>query len=77
MILVDTLHCNVSTKNYPTQKRPKIDEKIKELFAFYNKHVLFAGLKVRKISGKDNYLCFSWRGSMGSLSAFPRNETHK
>ena len=33
----------------------KIDKKIKELFVFYNKQVLIAGLKVRKMSGKDNY----------------------
>jgi len=43
-------------KKLPSLEKARIDEKIRELFACYNKHVLFAGLKVRKISGKDNYL---------------------
>ena len=42
-------------KKLPNGEKLKIDKKIKELFAFYNRHVLFAGLKVRKISGKENY----------------------
>jgi len=42
-------------KKLPHSERLKVDEKIKELFAFYNRNVLFAGLRVRKISGKDNY----------------------
>ena len=42
-------------KKLPRGERLKVDEKIQELFAFYNRHVLFAGLKVRKISGRDNY----------------------
>ena len=42
-------------KKLPHGEKLKVDEKIKELFAFYNRHVLFAGLKVRKLSGKDNY----------------------
>lgn len=42
-------------KKLPHSEKHLIDEKIKELFAYYNKDVLFAGLKVRKISGKDNY----------------------
>ena len=42
-------------KKLPHSEKAKIDGKIKELFAYYNRHVLFAGLRVRKISGKDNY----------------------
>lgn len=42
-------------KKLPHSERYTIDAKIKELFAYYNKSVLFAGLKVRKIRGKDNY----------------------
>ena len=36
-------------------EKVQIDEKINELFAYYNQDVLFAGLKVRKISSRDNY----------------------
>jgi hypothetical protein len=42
-------------KKLPHNEKIQIDDKIKELFAYYNKEVLFAGLRVRKISGKDNY----------------------
>ena len=44
-----------SDNKLKSEEKLKIDEKIKELFAFYNRDVLFAGLKVRKLSGKDNY----------------------
>jgi len=36
-------------------EKVRIDEKIAELFNHYNKNVLFSGLKVRKMGGKDNY----------------------
>ena len=36
-------------------EKSQIDEKIAELFDYYNKDVLFSGLRVRKMSGKDNY----------------------
>ena len=42
-------------KKLPHSERRLVDQKIQELFAYYNKDVLFAGLKVRKLSGKDNY----------------------
>jgi hypothetical protein len=42
-------------KKLPHSEKARIDEKIRELFAYYNKDVFFAGLKVRKISGKDNF----------------------
>ena len=42
-------------KKLPQNEKIQIDGKIKELFAYYNKDVVFAGLRVRKISGKDNY----------------------
>jgi mRNA-degrading endonuclease RelE of RelBE toxin-antitoxin system len=42
-------------KKLPHSEKIQIDDKIKELFAYYNKDVVFAGLRVRKISGKDNY----------------------
>ena len=42
-------------KKLPHNEKYKIDEKIKEVFVFYNKNVLFAGLKVRKLGGKENY----------------------
>jgi len=42
-------------KKLPHGEKVRIDEKIRELFAYYNRDVLFAGLKVRKISGRDNF----------------------
>jgi hypothetical protein len=42
-------------KKLPHDEKVRIDEKIQELFAYYNKDVLFAGLKVRKISGRGNF----------------------
>jgi len=42
-------------KKLSPSEKAGIDEKIKDLFVYYNKDVLFAGLRVRKISGKDNY----------------------
>ena len=42
-------------KKLPHPEKVKIDKKIKELFAFYNRNVLFADLKVRKMSGKHNF----------------------
>jgi mRNA-degrading endonuclease RelE of RelBE toxin-antitoxin system len=42
-------------KKLPHNEKARIDEKIQELFDYYNKDILFAGLKVRKISGRDNF----------------------
>jgi len=42
-------------KKLPHTEKSQIDEKIAELFDYYNKDVLFSGLRVRKMSGKDNY----------------------
>lgn len=42
-------------KKLPHSEKIQIDEKIKELFDYYNKDILFAGLRVRKMGGKDNY----------------------
>ena len=42
-------------KKLPNAEKSQIDEKIIELFNYYDKDVLFSGLRVRKMSGKDNY----------------------
>ncbi len=42
-------------KKLPHAEKIQIDEKIEELFNYYNKDVLFSGLRVRKMGGKDNY----------------------
>ena len=42
-------------KKLPHTEKIQIDEKIEELFNYYNKDVLFSGLRVRKMGGKDNY----------------------
>ena len=42
-------------KKLPHAEKSQIDEKIAELFNYYDKDVLFSDLKVRKMSGKDNY----------------------
>ena len=42
-------------KRLPRAAKNQIDEKITELFNYYNKDVLFSGLRVRKMSGKDDY----------------------
>ena len=42
-------------KKLPHSEKIQIDEKIKELFNYYNQDILYAGLRVRKLSGKDNY----------------------
>ncbi|MFH1996963.1 MAG: hypothetical protein ABIJ27_08275 [Candidatus Omnitrophota bacterium] len=42
-------------KKLPLREKVNVDERIKELFAYYNKHALFAGLKVRRISGRDGF----------------------
>ena len=42
-------------KKLPHSEKSQIDEKIAELFNYYNKDVLFSGLRVRKMGGKDNY----------------------
>ena len=42
-------------KKLPHTEKSQIDEKIAELFNYYNKDVLFFGLRVRKMGGKDNY----------------------
>ena len=42
-------------KKLPHNEKSQIDKKILELFNYYNKDVLFSGLRVRKMGGKDNY----------------------
>lgn len=42
-------------KKLPHSEKSQIDEKIRELFNYYNKDMLFADLRVRKLSGKANY----------------------
>jgi len=42
-------------KKLPHSEKGQIDEKIVELFNYYDKNVLFSGLRVRKMGGKDNY----------------------
>ncbi|MDO8525276.1 MAG: hypothetical protein Q7S07_02170 [Candidatus Omnitrophota bacterium] len=42
-------------KKFPHSEKIQIDEKILELFNYYNKDMVFADLRVRKLSGKDNY----------------------
>ncbi|MFA4843079.1 MAG: hypothetical protein WC658_04525 [Candidatus Omnitrophota bacterium] len=42
-------------KKLPSNEKSQIDEKIKELFNYYNRNMVFAGLRVRKMSGKDGY----------------------
>lgn len=42
-------------KKLPHEEKTRIDEKIRELFNYYNKDMIFADLRVRKISGKDDY----------------------
>jgi hypothetical protein len=42
-------------KKLPHSEKVRINETISELFDYYNKDVLFAGLKVRKISGRNDY----------------------
>ena len=39
----------------PASEKAAVNKRVEELFDYYNKDVLFAGLRVRKISGKDNY----------------------
>jgi hypothetical protein len=42
-------------KKLPHSEKARIDEKIWELFNYYNKDMLYADLRVRKLGGKDNY----------------------
>jgi len=42
-------------KKLPCLEKAQIDEKIRELFNYYNKDMLFVDLRVRKLSGKTNY----------------------
>ena len=42
-------------RQLPNSEKAQIDEKIRELFNCYNKDMVFAGLKVRKLAGKDDY----------------------
>lgn len=42
-------------KKLPRSEKQAIDRKISELFDYYSHHVLFAGLRVRKITGHNNY----------------------
>ena len=42
-------------KKLPRSEKDQIDDKIRELFNYYNKDMLFVDLRIRKLSGKDNY----------------------
>jgi len=42
-------------KKLPNSEKTQIDEKIRELFNYYDKNMVFANLRVRKMSGKDDY----------------------
>jgi mRNA-degrading endonuclease RelE of RelBE toxin-antitoxin system len=42
-------------KKLPHSEKIQIDEKIRELFNYYNKDMVFADLRIRKMGGKDNY----------------------
>jgi uncharacterized protein YabN with tetrapyrrole methylase and pyrophosphatase domain len=42
-------------KKLSAAEKGAIDRRVEELFDYYSRDVLFAGLRVRKISGKDNY----------------------
>jgi hypothetical protein len=42
-------------KKLLSQEKSAVDRRIAELFEYYSRNVPFAGLKVRKISGHDNY----------------------
>ena len=42
-------------KKLPHSEKSRIDEKIIELFNYYDKDVLLSGLRIRKMGGKDNY----------------------
>ena len=42
-------------KKLPHSEKSQIDEKIAELFNYYDKDVVFSGLRVRKMGGKDDY----------------------
>jgi len=42
-------------KKVSHQEKIQIDEKIRELFNYYNKDIIFADLRVRNMAGKDGY----------------------
>ena len=42
-------------KKLPNSEKNQIDEKIRELFNYYNKDTVFVDLRVRKMSGKNDY----------------------
>ncbi|MFH1189141.1 MAG: hypothetical protein V1682_00430 [Candidatus Omnitrophota bacterium] len=42
-------------KKLPHSEKAQIDDKIRGLFNYYNKDMVFADLRVRKLSGTDNY----------------------
>lgn len=42
-------------KKLSHSEKAQIDKKIRELFNYYNKNMLYADLRVRKLSSKDNY----------------------
>jgi mRNA-degrading endonuclease RelE of RelBE toxin-antitoxin system len=42
-------------KKLPHSEKLRIDDKIRELFNYYNKDMVFADLRVRKLSGKSDY----------------------
>lgn len=42
-------------KKLPNFEKDQVDEKIRELFNYYNKNMVFADLKVRKMAGKEYY----------------------
>ncbi len=42
-------------KKLPSYEKQAIDIKIAELFDYYSKRTFFAGLRVRKLSGRGNF----------------------
>jgi len=42
-------------KKLPCSEKVQVDEKVEELFNFYNMDMLFTGLRIRKMGSKDNY----------------------
>lgn len=42
-------------KKLPHSEKIQVDNKIRELFNYYNKEMIFADLRVRKMGGKDDY----------------------
>lgn len=42
-------------KKLPHSEKAQIDEKVRELFNYYDKDMIFVDLRVRKLSGKANF----------------------